>query len=552
VRRFLTVELPLAGPTLLAGLRVVAVSTVSLVTVGAVLGIPSLGLLFTDGFQRGILAEIITGIVLTVAVALSWTAVLVLAGRLLLPWTRPPSASAAVHPATRRWRMNYLLEALAWIADPSRWPGPNGIGLRLGEHLAYSASPASSSRASMAIPAGWWVGHTGRLRGLAVSLSGGARALPTLGLVTLLGILFGIGLVGPMVAFVVLALPSVLAGAYSGVESADRQAVDGARATGMTELQVLLRVEVPLGLPLLVGGVRSAFLQVIATATLAAYVGRAGWAGSCSSASRPRTTPRCWPPPCWSWRSPSSCDVAFAADPAPRLSRPFPLSHPSTDPIERNPSCHPSHAAASAPSPRWPASASSRPAAPPATHWAPPPSAVLGRPPASGAALVVGSQQYYSNEIIAELYAQALESAGFTVTRQYPDRAARDLPARARGRQDRRDPRVQRQPAAVLRQDRDGHRRRPDRHRARPRRCPRACAPSPPARRPTRTPTRSPRRVRRRVRPDQPSPTWPRRRSRSRSPRTASSPRAPTVPRASSRPTASPSSWCRSRIPAAP
>ncbi|MFZ2748904.1 MAG: ABC transporter permease subunit, partial [Propioniciclava sp.] len=125
-------------------------------------------------------------------------------------------------------------------------------------------------------PAGWWVGHTGRLRGLAVSLSGGARALPTLGLVTLLGILFGIGLVGPMVAFVVLALPSVLAGAYSGVESADRQAVDGARASGMTELQVLLRVEVPLGLPLLVGGIRSAFLQVIATATLAAYVGAGG------------------------------------------------------------------------------------------------------------------------------------------------------------------------------------------------------------------------------------------------------------------------------------
>ncbi|HRL49889.1 MAG TPA: ABC transporter permease subunit [Propioniciclava sp.] len=99
VRRFLTVELPLAGPTLLAGLRVVAVSTVSLVTVGAVLGIPSLGLLFTDGFQRGILAEIITGILLTVAVALVLDAVLVLAGRLLLPWTRPVRVVSDVHPA---------------------------------------------------------------------------------------------------------------------------------------------------------------------------------------------------------------------------------------------------------------------------------------------------------------------------------------------------------------------------------------------------------------------------------------------------------------------
>lgn len=89
LRRFLTVELPLAGPTLLAGLRVVAVSTVSLVTVGAVLGVDSLGSLFTDGFQRGILVEILTGIVLTVALALLLDGLLVLLGRLLLPWTRP-------------------------------------------------------------------------------------------------------------------------------------------------------------------------------------------------------------------------------------------------------------------------------------------------------------------------------------------------------------------------------------------------------------------------------------------------------------------------------
>lgn len=171
--------------------------------------------------------------------------------------------------------MNYLLTALAWIADPAHWPGANGIGARLGEHLAYSVIGVLIA-CLIGVPAGWWVGHTGKFRGLAVELSGGARALPTLGLVTLLGILFGIGLIGPMIAFVVLALPSVLAGAYSGVESADRQAVDGARATGMTELQVLLRVEVPLGLPLLIGGVRSAFLQVIATATLAAYVGAGG------------------------------------------------------------------------------------------------------------------------------------------------------------------------------------------------------------------------------------------------------------------------------------
>ena len=79
-----------------------------------------------------------------------------------------------------------------------------------------------------------------------------------------------------MLAFVVLALPSVLAGAYTGVESADPIAVDAARAAGMSEFQVLARVEIPLGAPLLVGGLRSAGLQVIATATLAAYTGAGG------------------------------------------------------------------------------------------------------------------------------------------------------------------------------------------------------------------------------------------------------------------------------------
>lgn len=86
--RFWLVEIPLAGPAILAGLRVVTVSTVSLVTVSAVLGVDSLGLLFTDGFQRGIVAEVVAGLVLTIAVALALDALVVLGGRLLMPWTR--------------------------------------------------------------------------------------------------------------------------------------------------------------------------------------------------------------------------------------------------------------------------------------------------------------------------------------------------------------------------------------------------------------------------------------------------------------------------------
>lgn len=99
LRRFLVVDLPLAGPTLIAGLRVVAVSTISLVTVGAVLGVPSLGLLFTDGFQRGILAEIVTGLALTVLLALIADRLIVGAGRLLLPWTRTGAVPDTTVPA---------------------------------------------------------------------------------------------------------------------------------------------------------------------------------------------------------------------------------------------------------------------------------------------------------------------------------------------------------------------------------------------------------------------------------------------------------------------
>ena len=88
LRRLFTVELPLAAPVILTGLRVVAASTIALCTVGAVLGIPSLGTLFTDGFQRKILAEILTGIILTLGLAGATDGILVLAGKLLMPWRR--------------------------------------------------------------------------------------------------------------------------------------------------------------------------------------------------------------------------------------------------------------------------------------------------------------------------------------------------------------------------------------------------------------------------------------------------------------------------------
>ncbi|WP_035254183.1 ABC transporter permease [Agrococcus lahaulensis] len=171
--------------------------------------------------------------------------------------------------------MNLLLDALAWVLDPLSWPGPRGIGARLVEHLGFSAAVVLAACA-IGIPAGVAIGHTGRGRALVILLTSGARALPTLGLLTILGLALGIGLEAPFLALLVLALPPVLAGAYAGVESVERQAVGASRAIGMTEWQIVRGVELPLAAPVILGGVRSAALQVISTATLAAYIADTG------------------------------------------------------------------------------------------------------------------------------------------------------------------------------------------------------------------------------------------------------------------------------------
>lgn len=167
--------------------------------------------------------------------------------------------------------MNIFGDALNWILDPANYSGPGAIPMRLLEHLGFTFLTLLVASA-IAIPFGFVIGHTGRGRGLAVTTSGGLRAIPTLGLLTLVALWIGIGLGAPYVALTVLAIPPILAGAYTGFEAIDRGAIDAARAVGMSEPQILTQVEIPLGLPLLIGGLRSAALQVVATATLAAYV----------------------------------------------------------------------------------------------------------------------------------------------------------------------------------------------------------------------------------------------------------------------------------------
>ncbi|VTX50497.1 Choline transport system permease protein OpuBB [uncultured Actinomyces sp.] len=170
--------------------------------------------------------------------------------------------------------MNILLDALTWLTVPAHWLGESGILVRTAEHLGLTVLIVALA-ALIALPLGTWIGHTGRGRWL-VSATGAARAVPTLGVLTLAGLWLGIGLAAPTLALLVLAIPPLLSATYSGIASTPRATVDAARAIGLTEPQVLAQVEAPHAAGLVAAGVRSSTLQVIATATLAAYTANYG------------------------------------------------------------------------------------------------------------------------------------------------------------------------------------------------------------------------------------------------------------------------------------
>lgn len=171
---------------------------------------------------------------------------------------------------------------LTWLSEPAHWSGEDGIPARLLQHIWYSAL-ALLLAALIAIPAGLAIGHTGRGRFLVVNLAGAARAIPSLGLLYLMVLwLFprlsgdSAFLVPSLIVLVVLAIPPIMSGAYAGVEGVDPAARDAAKGMGMTGLGVLRQVEVPCALPLVFSGLRSAALQVIGTATIAAVAGLGG------------------------------------------------------------------------------------------------------------------------------------------------------------------------------------------------------------------------------------------------------------------------------------
>ncbi|RAY13493.1 ABC transporter permease [Actinomadura craniellae] len=177
--------------------------------------------------------------------------------------------------------MNAILNALRWFGQSEQWSGPDGIPQRLLEHLWYSGL-AFAITLVIALPLGLALGHVRRGRAAAalgfavVSSANGARALPTLGLLILAVLLAGSGVGPTLVPLVVLAVPPVLVNAYTGVRQVEPQIRDAAEGMGMTGSQVLWRVEIPVALPLVLLGMRTAAIQIVSTATIAAYVGLGG------------------------------------------------------------------------------------------------------------------------------------------------------------------------------------------------------------------------------------------------------------------------------------
>lgn len=164
---------------------------------------------------------------------------------------------------------------MGWLFDPAHWSGTTGIPVRLLEHLGYTFVTLLIA-AAIAIPLGAFVGHTGKGGFVIVGLSNALRALPTTAVLILVVLWAGLGDFPVYVALVLLAIPPIMAGTYAGIRAVDPVTVDAAQGVGMRDLGVLLRVEIPNALPLIFGGFRGAALQVVATATIAAYTGAGG------------------------------------------------------------------------------------------------------------------------------------------------------------------------------------------------------------------------------------------------------------------------------------
>lgn len=171
--------------------------------------------------------------------------------------------------------MSVVQALVEWFADPANWQGVDGIPNRVFQHLWYSGV-STVIAVAIALPIGLTLGHTGRGGQLAINISNLGRAIPSLGIVILAFIVAGIGFTPVLVTLVALALPPIVTNSYVGIRAVDPEVREAAEGMGMTGVQVLLRVELPVALPLIMAGIRTSAVQVVATATLAAVISLGG------------------------------------------------------------------------------------------------------------------------------------------------------------------------------------------------------------------------------------------------------------------------------------
>ncbi|MGI5378981.1 ABC transporter permease [Streptomyces sp. CA-251387] len=171
--------------------------------------------------------------------------------------------------------MNLLHFISDFFRDSAHWSGYDGIPTRVGEHIQYTLQ-ALGIAALIGLPVGLITGHYGRGGNVLALIAVAGRALPTFGLLVLMTLLVGFGMVNVMTPLVVLAVPPILVTTYEAMRSVDPSPVDAARGMGMSEAGVLFQVELPAALPLILSGLRSGAIQIVSTATIAAYVSLGG------------------------------------------------------------------------------------------------------------------------------------------------------------------------------------------------------------------------------------------------------------------------------------
>ncbi|MEE1808752.1 MULTISPECIES: ABC transporter permease [Streptomyces] len=173
--------------------------------------------------------------------------------------------------------MGVLGEAWTWLTTGANWSGENGAAHRLGEHL-YVSGVALALACAVALPIALCLGHIGKGGALAVNISNVGRAIPVFAVLALFMVspLRNAGYAPTIIALVLFAVPPLLTNAYVGMTEIDRSVTEAARGMGMSGGQLFVRVELPLAYPMIMTGLRSAAVQVVATATIAAMVGQGG------------------------------------------------------------------------------------------------------------------------------------------------------------------------------------------------------------------------------------------------------------------------------------